>query len=129
MNTFAELLNFVVCTLQTSPLCLGTRILETLQFSESQFAIKIRANLKSGDVLQVRLYCNGEHTDYAFQLFRDETPMVRWDNKEHFPSISSYPHHFHNASGQVESSPLNGNPTHDLPIVLNDLATRASPRR
>ncbi|WP_258189407.1 toxin-antitoxin system TumE family protein [Candidatus Hakubella thermalkaliphila] len=83
----------------------------------------MRAELAAGDVLQVRLYRNNEHTDYAYQLFRGERPVVRWDNKEHFPSISSYPHHFHNTSGQVEASPLTGDPAHDLPFVLNYLAT------
>ncbi|MDE3092146.1 MAG: hypothetical protein KGJ80_22455 [Chloroflexota bacterium] len=124
MNTLADLLNLIVSTLQTSPLCAGVRVLETLQFSDTQFAFKVRADLKSGDVLQVRLYLNGEHTDYAFQLLRDDKPVVRWDNKEHFPSISSRPHHFHNASGQIESSPLTGDATHDLPLVLKYLESR-----
>ncbi len=124
MSALADLLNLVVSALQAAPLCNTVRVLETLQFSDSQFAFKIRADLKSGDVLQVRLYRNGEHTDYAFQLLRDDKPVVRWDNKEHFASISSHPHHFHNASGQVESSPLTGDPTHDVPIVLNYLKSR-----
>ncbi len=121
MNTLADLLNLVVSTLQTSLLCRDVRVLETLQFSESQFALKVRADLKSGDMLQVRLYCNGEHTDYAYQLLHGDEAMVRWDNKEHFPSIASYPHHFHNASNEMESSPLSGEPTHDLAIVLSHL--------
>ncbi len=25
---------------------------------------------------------------------------MRWDNKEHFPEIVSYPHHFHSAAGE-----------------------------
>jgi hypothetical protein len=97
--------------------------LETRQFSESQFAFKIRADLVSGGILQVYLYRNGEHTDYAYQLFRGDRPVVRWDNKEHFSSLSSHPHHFHSASGKVEISPLTGDPTHDLPIVLSSLPT------
>lgn len=88
--------------------------------------MKVRADLTSGHVLQVRLYRNGEHTDYAYQLFQTDTPVLRWDNKEHFPSISSFPHHFHNASGLVEFSPLTGDPAHDLPFLLNYLAIRES---
>jgi hypothetical protein len=118
VSTLADLLNFVVSTLQSSPVCRNVHVLETIQFSDSQFAFKVRAELKSGDGLQVRLYLNGEHADYAYQLFRNDESVVRWDNKEHFPSIPSYPHHFHNAADKIESSPLNGDPAHDLPIVL-----------
>ena len=123
MNTLPELLDFTVSTLQKSTLVVNVRVLETFQFSESQFAFKVRSELVSGNVLQVRLYRNGEHNDYAFQLFRDDAPLIRWDNKEHFRSISSYPHHFHSISGQVESSSLTGDLTLDLPVVLNYLST------
>lgn len=121
MNTLPDLLNFVVTTLQISPLCHAVYIVETHQFSARQFAIKVRAELIVGSVLQVRLYRNGQHIDYAYQLVRNENPVLRWDNKEHFPSIPSHPHHFHNPSGQVEASPLTGDPAHDLPFVLDYL--------
>ena len=123
MNTLAELLNFVTTALQSSPLCSAVRILETHQFSDSQFALKARAELTAGRTLQVRLYRNGSHTDYAYQLLHGNIPLVRWDNKEHFPDISSHPHHIHVATGQVEHSPLTGDPAHDLPYVLNLLTT------
>jgi len=96
------------------------RILETQQFSERQFALKVRATLTPGGTLQVRLYRNGAHTDYAYHVIDAEHSM-RWDNKEHFPTLRSHPPHFHAANGQVETSPLTGNPDHDLPLVLNDL--------
>jgi hypothetical protein len=83
--------------------------------------LKARAELRSGNVLQVRLYRNGMHTDYAYQLLAGDESGVRWDNKEHFPSIPSYPHHFHAPATQTEPSPLNGDPTHDLPLVLEYL--------
>lgn len=118
MKSLAESLNWVVSTLQSSPYCEQTHILETFHFSNTQFAFKVRAELVTGHVLQVRLYVNGEHTDYAYQLFRNDKPILRWDNKEHFRTLSSYPHHFHNAAGKVEESALTGEPEHDLPRVL-----------
>lgn len=124
MKTLADLLNSIVSTLQTASLILNVRVLETHNFSETQFAVKVRAELESGDTLQVRLYRNDDHTDYAYQLFRDDVPVIRWDNKEHFDSISSYPHHFHTESGAVESSTHTGEVTRDLPVVLNSLANR-----
>ncbi|HID52660.1 MAG TPA: hypothetical protein EYP41_11575 [Anaerolineae bacterium] len=48
-------------------------------------------------------------------------PLLRWDNKEHFPHLSTHPRHFHMADGRVTESPLTGNPTQDLPKVLEQL--------
>jgi hypothetical protein len=118
VNTLADLLNFVVTTLQTSQLCNTVLVLETHQFSDRQFALKVRAELGRGGSLQVRLYRNGDHTDYAYHLVIADMP-VRWDNKEHFPSLATHPHHYHGASGQVVASPLSGKPDQDLPAVLD----------
>jgi len=120
MSTFADVLSLVVTALQGWPLSHAVRVLETHQFSDRQFALKVRAELAAGGTLQVRLYRNGEHTDYAYQLIRGDE-SIRWDNKEHFPSIASHPHHVHSASGRVEASPLIGDPSHDLPFVLEYL--------
>lgn len=123
MTTFVELLSFVTTILQTSPLCEYVRIVETHPFSKDQFALKVRARLIEGSMFQVHLYYNQDHIDYAYQLVQNEEPVLRWDNKEHFPTLSSYPHHFHTASGLVEGSPLIGNPIYDLPFVLDYLTS------
>ncbi|HKZ86410.1 MAG TPA: DUF6516 family protein [Anaerolineae bacterium] len=123
MTTLAEALSFVVTTLQGSPMCSAVRVVETHQFSDLQFALKVRADLVRGGALQVRLYYNDRHVDYAYQLFRADQPVLRWDNKEHFPGIATYPHHFHTPTGHVGESPFNGDPSHDLPLVLDYLAT------
>lgn len=120
MNTLAELLSTTTTTLQMWSLCNTVRVLETNRFSDSQFAFKLRAELKTGGIFQVRIYRNGEHTDYAYYFSQGEVSF-RWDNKEHFPDISSHPHHFHHSSGQIESSPLSGDLTVDLPITLRYL--------
>jgi hypothetical protein len=123
MTTLADQLNFVTTTLQRSSLCRVVRIIETDNFSRNQFALKVRAELADGKMLQVRLYYNQDHTDYAYQLVQNHKPILPWDNKEHFPGLSSNPHHFHNASGRVENSPLTGDPVHDLPLVLDYLTS------
>jgi len=124
MKTLSDWLEFVITTLQTWPHCHTVRILETQQFSERQYALKVRATLTSGGTLQVRLYRNGVHTDYAYHIVCGDQSM-RWDNKEHFPTLKSHPHHFHAIAGQVESSSLTGDPVHDLPLVLQRLAELA----
>lgn len=127
MSKLTDLLNVVVTTLQESPVCQNTRTLETQQFSEDQFSLKVRAEIIDKSDLQVRLYQNNEHTDYAYQWFRGEQHLARWDNKEHFPDLPTQPHHFHNADGKVESSQMNGTPSHDLPIVLDHITACVSP--
>ncbi len=123
MTTPADALNLIVTALQGAPLCSTVRVLETQQFSERRFALKVRANLVRGGVLQVRLYYNDRHIDYAYQLFQADQPVLRWDNAEHFPGLATQPHHFHAPTGLVGDSNLNGDPSHDLPLVLDYLAT------
>jgi hypothetical protein len=122
MSTLAEMLNLVVTTLQTCPIFSNVSIMEVHPFSGQQFAFKVRAEMIAGDVVQVYLYRNGEHIDYAYQLVHDGRPVLRWDNAEHYPSLPSHPHHFHSRIGIVEPSLLNGNPEHDLPLVLGYLS-------
>ena len=93
---------------------------ETHAFSSHQFALKVRAELVTDDVLQVRIYRNGDHADYSYQLLRGAQPIMRWDNKEHFPEIASHPHHFIMLQAR-QSSPLTGDAARDLPLVLNFL--------
>ena len=121
MNSLADLLSYVVTALQRSGRCSAVRVLDTQSFSARQYAIKVRAELLTGDVLQIRVYRNGGHVDYSYQLLRASEPVMRWDNKEHFPAIVSYPHHFHSPSGEVRISPLTGDVTTDLPFVLTML--------
>ena len=123
MSSLSELLAFLVTTLQESSLCRSVRVLETHPFSASQFALKVRANLFSGDILQIRLYHNSEHFDYSYQLLRAGQPLLRWDNKEHFSDIPTFPHHFHAPTGEVQQSSLRGEPATDLPQVLELLGS------
>jgi len=121
MKTLTAFLSFTVTTLQSSSQCRVVRVVETHFFSKRRFAFKVRAELVKGEILQVRLYYNQGHIDYAYQLVCNQKPVIRWDNKEHFFALSSHPHHFHNASGQIEISHLTGDPAHDLIFVLNYL--------
>ena len=119
MNTLAVLLSHVVTVLQESGYCGAVHVLETHPFSRRQFALKVRAELVSGDALQLRIYCNDGYVDYSYQLLNGGESIQRWDNKEHFPEIASHPHHFHNPTGEVEISPLTGDPEHDLWLVMS----------
>ena len=56
-----------------------------------------------------------------YQLFT-EVPLLRWDNKEEFRQLATYPHHHHDEQGNVKASPLTGDPLRDLEVVLQEVS-------
>ncbi len=119
--TLPALLGTVKAILQADPLCRRVRVIETKEFSPEQFLFKLRADLPKAYRLQVRIYYNQGHIDYAYQLFTT-VPVLRWDNKEEFHHLASYPHHHHDEHGDVDLSPLTGDPSRDLALVLHKVA-------
>ncbi len=115
--TLSALFGALMAVLQAYPLCHEIAEVETREFSPQQFLFKIRAAMGREHYFQVRIYHNNGHIDYAYQLFSDQ-PVLRWDNKEEFPHLASYPHHFHDQHGRVGLSPLTGEPVSDLKTVL-----------
>jgi hypothetical protein len=89
----------------------------------SRSVLSLRCNLlPSSYHLDIRLIQTEIETIYSYQLFTDH-PMVRWDNAPHFPSIETFPHHYHNLKGEVEPSPLKGLIYEDLNYVLENVQT------
>ena len=121
MISLPSLLSALVTILQAHPFCQKVSVIQTKEFSTDQFFLKVRTDLTGEYKLQVRLYYNREHVDYAYQLFTD-IPLRRWDNKEEFNYLDTYPHHFHDEQGNVYPSPLIGDIKKDIEIVLNDVA-------
>ena len=119
MTTLPAMLGALTAILQSHPLCERTTIVETREFSSDQFYFKVRADLPQEYKFQVRVYSNASHEDYAYQLFKEDRPILRWDNKEEFRSLKTYPHHHHDDQGNVLSSPLTGNPQEDISLVLS----------
>jgi hypothetical protein len=117
MTSLPALLGVLSATLQAHPACKRLAEIETREFAADQFIFKIRAEFTHKTSFQARIYFNRGHIDYAYQLFAD-VPLLRWDNKEEFRSIATYPHHHHDAEGKVQPSSLTGNPTADIHAVL-----------
>lgn len=117
MTTLPLLLASVTSALQTHPCCRKVTVLETKEFSPSQFFFKVQAELPETSRLQIRIYYNRGHFDYAYQFLTD-VPLLRWDNKEEFRHLPTYPHHHHDQEGNVGPSSLGGNPASDLQVVL-----------
>ena len=76
--------------------------------------------LRAAHQLEIRFIQTENEIIYSYQLFRDR-PIIRWDNTPHFPALQSFPHHAHGESGDVQESPLLGDPVHDLPYVLDQV--------
>ncbi|MDD2903902.1 MAG: DUF6516 family protein [Syntrophales bacterium] len=121
MTSLPSLLGKVVAILQSHPVCRKITSIDTKEFSPDQFYFKIRAAVLETTKLQIRIYYNRGHIDYAYQWFAD-IPICRWDNKEEFSSLPTYPHHYHDHQGFVKLSPLIGNPILDIQIVLQEIS-------
>ncbi len=121
MTTLPAALGVLTAILQSQPLCDEITIIETREFSPDQFYFKLRARLPHEFQFQVRVYSNQGHVDYAYQLFKQGTPILRWDNKEEFRTLETYPHHHHDDKGNVLPSPLTGELHNDLPLVLREI--------
>ena len=121
MTSLASLLGNLIAVLQVHPLCERASVVETKTFSSDQFFIKIRADFTDEYKFQTRIYYNRGHIDYAYQLFT-YAPLLRWDNKEEFAHLETYPHHHHDHLGNIEPSPLIGDPVKDIEIVLSEVS-------
>lgn len=121
MTTLSMLLGAVRAVLQSHSLYRQISVVETREFAADQFYFKIKADLTGEYKFQVRIYFNRGHVDYAYQLYTTK-PLLRWDNKEEFQTLTTYPHHHHDAQGNVHTSPLRGEPRLDLEIVLQQVA-------
>ena len=84
---------------------------------------KIRCQLlRSAYRLEIRLIQTEDELLYSYQLFTNR-PLLRWDNAPHFPAIQSFPHHQHQESEEVAESFLSGDPSLDLPYILDQIRT------
>jgi hypothetical protein len=116
-----SLLGAVSAAIQTHPLCKRITEVETREFSPDQFVFKVKAEFVGKISFQTRVYFNRGHVDYAYQAYAT-VPLLRWDNKEEFRSIPTYPHHHHDAKGSIHASALVGNPVSDIQVVLDLIA-------
>jgi len=95
-------------------------IIDNDPIDEENFLFKIRCELSSGQTFQIRLRGVSGSIHYSYQELSDR-PLRRWDNAPHFPDLPNFPHHYHDTEGSVRESSLTGDPTVDLPQVLDAL--------
>ncbi|MBU4344999.1 MAG: DUF6516 family protein [Desulfobacteraceae bacterium] len=82
---------------------------------------KLRCSLlPSRYKLDVRLIQTENEIIYSYQLFHDR-PIIRWDNAPHFPSVTTFPHHFHDQNDKIKASNLMGDIIEDIDYVLGEI--------
>ena len=96
------------------------QVIDSDPLDEGNFLFKIRCELISGHTLQIRIRSVAGVLRYSYQEFTTK-PLQRWDNAPHFFHLTTFPHHYHDPQGKVVESVLTGDPTRDLPLVLNVL--------
>ena len=105
--------------LQSSPLIQSPQITNLQIYGQHAFRVKIRGTVTETITFQDWLNHNASRARYAYQLFSDNKPLLRWDNAPNHPEIKpNFPPHFHNEHQQIITSSLQGIPLQDLPIVL-----------
>lgn len=113
----------VLAILEGHPLVSDVKIIRLDETPTGHLECKVRCRITGGQQFQVWLHQSAHTTDYAYQLFTS-VPLLRWDNAPHYPGIETAPHHFHDEQNNVGSSPLTGQPSVDLPIVLEVISQR-----
>jgi len=73
--------------------------------------------LKSGVVIYIRY---NEYGEYGYQIKYSprKNDFLRFDNFDDRWDVSTKPHHFHQGNVKVISSPMSGDPNHDIPILV-----------
>ena len=74
-----------------------------------------------GLVLYIRY---NDFDEYSYQIVYSQEPLdrIRYDNYDDMWKVNSKPHHFHPKGDKTAiESPMNGEPSHDIPILLKEL--------
>ena len=73
-----------------------------------------------GTILYIRY---NDYDEYSYQLIFSQEPLdrIRYDNYDDMWKVKSSPHHFHLTGEKTAiKSPMNGDPEHDIPILLKE---------
>ena len=89
-----------------------------VQLSDEHFVLKI--DLKQQSILYIKY---NDYQEYAYQVLisQQASKSFRYDNFDDRWEVSTRPHHLHSAGNIVEASPMNGDPHHDMPLLIKVL--------
>jgi hypothetical protein len=82
---------------------------------------QLKIILKSGTIIFIRYNQFGEY-GYQIKYSSQKNDFSRFDNFDDRWDVSTKPHYFHRkGSFKAIASPMLGNPTHDIPILVKFL--------
>ena len=112
------LVRSLLTALDEHPMVSRIKIVHLDETPTGRLEVKIRCRIAAELQFQVWIHQGASTLDYAYQLFT-AAPLLRWDNSPHYPRLATAPHHRHDEHNNVTNSPLTGDPTADLPLVLD----------
>nr|MDO8117651.1 DUF6516 family protein [Candidatus Sigynarchaeota archaeon] len=90
----------------------------SVQLSDEHFMLRLDFGQHS--ILYIRY---NDYQEYSYQILvsHQVSKSIRYDNFDDRWEVSSRPNHVHLANKTVASSPMNGDPVHDMPLLIKTL--------
>ncbi len=101
---------------------------EILSEIKEEFIDSERPFLKITFLKGLTLYIRyNDYDDYSYHLILSQESLdrIRYDNYDDMWKVKSKPHHFHPRGEKTAiESPMNGDPKHDVPILIKQLLVK-----
>ncbi|MCC4766326.1 hypothetical protein FXW07_06780 [Methanosarcina sp. DH1] len=86
-----------VAALSSSEIVLELKVLKAIVEPPVQ-ALKARAALKDGYILQISESMSPDFRRYSYQLQKEDAMIKRWDNSPHWKDLKTFPYHVHHGN-------------------------------
>lgn len=86
-----------VAALSSSEIVLELKVLKAIVEPPVQ-ALKARATLKDGYILQINESMGPDFRRYSYQLQKEDAMIKRWDNSPHWKDLKTFPYHVHHGN-------------------------------
>jgi hypothetical protein len=86
-----------VAALSSSEIVLELKVIKAIIEPPIQ-ALKARATLKDGYLLQISESVGPNFRQYSYHLQKDDAMIKRWDNSPHWNNLKTFPYHVHHGN-------------------------------
>ena len=91
------------------------RTITGVHLSDEHYTLRI--DFEQHSILYVK-YNDYQEYSYQILLSHQGSKSIRYDNFDDRWDVSSRPNHVHMADKTVVASPMNGDPVHDMPLLI-----------